>query len=225
MNPELLARCREYEGRFPLVPLTWTHHNQYATPQKFRRNMQMMWSFGVSKEIMFEEGIRKSNRKVKIYTWDPTPISQTTVRASTARVIHTNKAYDPSEQLMQFYTTDPKQRCWSLENPTPDQVVAEMTVRTENLATISQRLGTHVDLIKLDIEGRWYEMLSEILALDLSVRMIQVECEMYFGPADQEFAKLDHLVNQFLDRDYVIWCNRRLEGVNIELCFDRHRRS
>ena len=95
-------------------------------------------------------------------------------------------------------------------------------LETENLKSITKRLGNQVDLIKLDIEGRWYELCNEILDLDLPVKMVHVECEMYFGPAEQEFKKLDELVDRYKKANFKVWTNRILGGTNIELCFDRH---
>jgi FkbM family methyltransferase len=219
---DLLAKCRNYEKKFPMVPNDWKRYKQYATPNAFRSNIKTFWSFGVSKEIRFEDGVRRDNKNCKIYTWDPTPISLETVRRSPSHVIHTHKAYDLSENKMKFYTTDEKKRCYSLENTDPNNVVDVLEVETENLKSITKRLGNQVDLIKLDIEGRWYELCNEILDLDLPVKMVHVECEMYFGPAEQEFKKLDELVDRYKKANFKVWTNRILGGTNIELCFDRH---
>ena len=219
---DLLAKCRNYEKKFPMVPNDWKRYKQYATPNAFRSNIKTFWSFGVSKEIRFEDGVRRDNKNCKIYTWDPTPISLETVRRSPSHVIHTHKAYDLSENKMKFYTTDEKKRCYSLENTDPNNVVDVLEVETENLKNITKRLGNQVDLIKLDIEGRWYELCNEILDLDLPVKMVHVECEMYFGPAEQEFKKLDELVDRYKKANFKVWTNRILGGTNIELCFDRH---
>ena len=222
LDNDLLTKCRNYEKKFPMVPNDWKRYKQYATPNAFRSNIKTFWSFGVSKEIRFEDGVRKDNPNCEIYTWDPTPISLETVRRSPSHVIHTHKAYDLSENKMKFYTTDEKKRCYSLENTDPNKVVDVLEVETENLKSITKRLGNQVDLIKLDIEGRWYELCNEILDLDLPVKMVHVECEMYFGPAEQEFKKLDELVDRYKKANFKVWTNRILGGTNIELCFDRH---
>jgi|AntAceMinimDraft_6_1070360.scaffolds.fasta_scaffold03683_6 hypothetical protein len=221
IDTHLQTLCKNYEGKFPGVPSDWKYYKQYATPLEFRQTIKTFWSFGVSKEIKFEEGIRKDNPDVKIYTWDPTPLALQTVARSSAGVTHTHRAYDPSEQVMQFYTTDPQRKCWSLENHDPANLVDTIEVETENLHTITQRLGTAVDLIKLDIEGRWYELCSEILNLELPVQMVHVEFEMYFGSAENEFRKLDEIVSQFQSKGFTVMTNRILNGEfgNIELCF------
>ena len=221
MAPELIKLCREYEQKFPRVPNSWSHYKQYALPDYFRDSLETVWSFGVSKEIRFEEAIKKHNANAKIYTWDPTPLSLQVVKRSTANPIHTNKAYDPPERVMKFYTTDPQKKCWSLENIDPDNVVDTIEVQTENLSSIVKRLGNNVDLIKLDIEGRWFELCNEILDLNEPVKMVHVECEMYFGEAEKEFSKLDSLVDKFKSQGFKVWTIRIRDNALIELCFDK----
>lgn len=221
-NPQVLAKCREYEKKFSIAPESWKRHRQYATPNNLRTSMGQMWGFGVSKEIKFEEGIRKDNPNVKICTWDPTPISVNTVNEANrrgARVDHTLKAYDPSEQPMMFYTVDHLKRCWSLENHDPENLVDSMQVETTSLYSIVKEKGSAVDMIKLDIEGRWYELCSEILDLALPVKMVLVEFEMYFGSIEQEFSKLDELIKRFQERGFDIYTNRYLPGPHIEYSF------
>jgi len=222
-HPDTLSACRAYEKEFPMVPEKgWTRYKQYSTPDVLRKNMQIFWGFGVSKEIKFEEGIRRDNKSVKIFTWDPSPISVDTIKEANRRgasVTHTMRAYDPSEMPMRFYTTDQKRRCWSLENHDPANLVDTMTVETENLKSITKRLGKNVDMIKLDIEGRWYEMCQEIIELDLPVSMIHAEFELYFEPIEIAKEKLDKVIEQMKNKGLAVLVNRVLQGPHVELCF------
>jgi len=222
-SPDTLAVCRSYEQKFPMVPSQgWTRYKQYSTPDLLRKNIKTFWGFGVSKEIRFEEGVRRDNSTVKIHTWDPSPISLSTVAEANRKggnISHTMRAYDPSEMPMKFYTTDHKKRCWSLENHDPENLVDTITVETENLKSITKRLGTQVDMIKLDIEGRWFEMCSEILELDLPVRLIHVEFEMYFEPIEEAKNKLDTILNQLQEKRFLVYVNRIVNGPHVELCF------
>lgn len=215
-----LQACRAYEQKFPIAPKNgWSIYKQYATPDQLRKSMTTMWSFGVSKEIRFEEGVRRDNPDVKIYTWDPTPIASETVKKSSAKVIHTNKAFDPSEQDMTFYTIDHKRRCWSLENHNPEKLVDTLTVQTESMDSIVARLGNQVDMIKADIEGRWYELWQGMVANDVNPKFLTVEFEMYFDSVDKEFAKLNEIIDHYQSKEYKIYTNRILPGPHVELCF------
>ena len=74
----ILERCREVEKRFPLAPSGgfvsqkdgWTRYKQYSTPDHIRKNANMFWNFGVSREIRYEVNCRKDNRTAKILTFD-----------------------------------------------------------------------------------------------------------------------------------------------------------
>ena len=104
------------------------------------------------------QSIRINNNQTQIHTWDPTPISQETIDKENGahhkkKIIHTNKAYDPSNKSLTFYTIDPTKRCYSLENFAPEKLVDQFTVECTSLASIKEDLGSNVDLIKFDIEG------------------------------------------------------------------------
>ena len=76
-----------------------------------------------------------------------------------------------------------------------------------------------VDIIKLDIEGRWFEMLTEILDLALPVKCILVECEMYINDTDYEFGRLDSIVERYKTAGFKVYTNRVTSGKCVELCF------
>lgn len=212
-----MQRCRDFERTLPLVPNSWHRCHQYAICDTIMPKLEHVWSFGVSKECKMEEQIRKYNTKTKIHTWDPTPISQVTVdKANTkfANIVHTNKAYDPKNKSLTFYTTDPTKRCYSLENFDPDNLVHSYTVDCVSIEEISKELGQEVDLIKFDIEGRWFEICNEILNLNLQVKQVVGEFEMYMGNEDKEFEKLNSIIDKFESKDYTTYCNRLLAETN-----------
>ena len=212
-----MQRCRDFEKTFPLVPSTWHRCHQYAICDTLMPALKNVWSFGISKECKMEERIRQHNNTTKIYTWDPTPISQATIDKANrrnAKITHTNKAYDPINKKLTFYTTDPTKRCYSLENFDPENLVHSYTVECTNIRNISENLGKDVDLIKFDIEGRWYEICNEILELDLNVRQVVGEFEMYMGETEQEFDKLQSTIHRFEEQGFITYCNRLLSETN-----------
>jgi len=100
--------------------------------------------------------------------------------------------------------------------------VDTLEVETTSLSSIVNEYGRDVDMIKLDIEGRWYELCSEILDMDLPVKMVLVEFEMYFGPIAQEFGKLDELIKRFQEKGFEIYTNRYNKGPHVEYNFVRN---
>ena len=101
----------------------------------------------------------------------------------------------------------------SLENFDPDNLVHSYSVDCVSIKNITEQLGTDVDLIKFDIEGRWFEICNEILDLDLKVRQVVGEFEMYMGEQDNEFKRLDSIIEKFKSKGYQIYCNRLLAEV------------
>lgn len=212
-----MQRCRDFEKTFPLVPNTWHRCHQYAVSDTLMPNIKNVWSFGIGKECKMEERIREHNKETKIYTWDPTPISQATIdeaNSKMADIKHTNKAYDPKNKSLTFYTTDPTKRCYSLENFDPDKQIHSYTVDCVSIKDIAEQLGKDVDLIKFDIEGRWYEICNEIIDLGLPVKQVMGEFEMYMGDIDIEFQKLNQIINLFKNNGYKVYCNRLLSETN-----------
>ena len=228
---EISQRCREYESRFTLSPSGgavnqqgWTRYKQYSTPDHVRKNAKMFWNFGVSREIRYEVNCRKDNRTAKILTFDPTPLSkQTTDSANRGdyNIIHTSKAYDTvAGQTMKFYDIAGDGKCFQLDEPEKYEEVIE--VQTTNLKEIADQHGPEVDIIKLDVEGRWYEMLNEILYLSLPAKVILCECEMDIGNTDVNFNRLDEIVEKYQTSGYKIWTNRIGKKHNIELIFTKN---
>jgi len=213
----IMQRCRDFEKTFPLVPSAWHRCHQYAICDTLMPNIKNIWSFGISKECKMEEQIRKHNKETKIHTWDPTPISQATIDKANnrkANITHSNRAYDPKNKSLTFYTTDPTKRCYSLENFDPANLVHSYTVDCVSIKDIAEQLGDSVDLIKFDIEGRWYEICNEILDLNLNVKQVVGEFEMYMGDEDTQFQKLNDIIERFKNNGYKVYCNRLLAETN-----------
>ena len=136
-----------------------------------------------------------------------------------AKITHTNKAYDPTNKTLTFYTTDPTKRCYSLENFDPENLVHSYTVECTNIRTISENLGKNVDLIKFDIEGMWFDFCEDLFKQNLQVLQINGEFEMNYDSPDLAFDKLNSVVEMFESQGYKTYCNRKLDTWNIELSF------
>ena len=228
---QISERCREYESRFSVAPSGgqanqdgWTRYKQYSTPDHVRKNAKMFWNFGVSREIRYEINCRKDNRTAKILTFDPTPLSKKTTDSANGGgydIIHHAKAYDTvAGQTIKFYDVAGDGKCFQLDEPEKYENVIE--VQTINLKEISNQYGSEVDIIKLDVEGRWYEMLNEILDVSLPAKVILCECEMDIGEADNNFNRLEEIVKKYQDRGYQVWTNRIGNKQNIELIFTKN---
>lgn len=220
-NETTLNLCRAYEKKFSLAPNKhWQRFKQYITPDHIRKSAKNMWSFGVGHEIYFEQNIISQNKDIKIYTWDPTPVSLNLIKKLNIKNIqHTPKAYDPTDRTLTFYTIDRKGKVWSLENYCPELLVDTIKVETESIKSIANRLGKEVDLIKADIEGRWYEICTELFNEQIKPKCAVFEFEMYFDEPNVEFKKLDEIIEKFQSMNYKVFTNRINKGPHVELIF------
>ena len=67
-----------------------------------------------------------------------------------ANIVHTNKAYDPKNKSLTFYTTDPTKRCYSLENFESKNSAEDFDKAAEDLRLATRHLGIIVG--KVDVE-------------------------------------------------------------------------
>lgn len=137
----------------------------------------VVYSFGVGKDVTFDLSII-SKFGVTVHAFDPTPRSV---------------AWIESQRLpdsFRFYRLgiagyDGEATFKAPENPDHDsyRLVDEaanetdiITANVERLGTIMNRLRhSHVDLLKLDVEGAEYAVISDLLSAHLDIRQILVE--------------------------------------------------
>ena len=93
-------------------------------------------------------------------------------------------------------------------------------VECKNIKTIMQELNwDHVDILKTDVEGLWYDVGKEIK--DLDVKFWVTEIEMNIGNTyDEAFDKVTELVNLHKDK-YNIYRNRKRLKAMMEIIFCR----
>lgn len=99
----------------------------------------------------------------------------------------------------------------------PDNCVE---VECKNIKTIMKELNwDHVDILKTDVEGLWYDVGKEIK--DLDVKFWVTEIEMNIGNTyDEAFDKVTELVNLHKDK-YNIYRNRKRLKAMMEIIFCR----
>lgn len=135
-----------------------------------------MYSFGVGEDVSFELGlIERFN--VCVNAFDPTPRSLTWVRSQAlpaAFVLHELglAAWDGTASFSP--PVDPTHVSYSMVRS--DQVGSAIRAPVRRLATIAAMLGhTHINLLKMDIEGAEYAALPDCLSSGLEIDQILVE--------------------------------------------------
>lgn len=136
-------------------------------------------------------------------------------------------AYAPTNGRMKFYykteegksTADQTTGSFSLatEFDSPDNFVE---VECKNISTIMDELAwTHVDILKTDVEGLWYDVGKEIKNID--VKYWVTEIELNLGTTyDEAFDKVRDLVDMHKDK-YNVYVNRKRLKAMLEVIFYR----
>lgn len=136
-------------------------------------------------------------------------------------------AYAPENGKMKFYfksehtATSPEQTLSSFSLTDsfgePENFVE---VECKNIRTIMQELNwDHIDILKTDVEGMWYDVGQEIKDLDVKYWASEIELNLGSTP-DESFDKIRLLVEMFKNK-YNIYVNRKRLKAMMEIIFCR----
>ncbi|MDQ3017775.1 MAG: FkbM family methyltransferase [Bacteroidota bacterium] len=142
------------------------------------QSSSIVYSFGIGKDISFDEKVINEHG-CNIYAFDPTPNSIKWIAGQKLSPLFQFHPYGISVHtgVATFYLpANPKYVSGSLnqDNTTPENVAVE--VQMQSLNDICQKFGhTHIDVLKMDIEGAEYDVLENILSLPITIDQICVE--------------------------------------------------
>lgn len=136
----------------------------------------IVYSFGVGTDISFDlEMIRRFG--VQVHAFDPTPRSIAWVRCQTPSegfVFHDYGISDHDGSVLFHPPENEGFVSYSIFSRGSSEAVVEAPVY--RLATIMKTLGHEkIDVLKMDIEGAEYDVLTDFLAYDISVGQLLVE--------------------------------------------------
>lgn len=136
----------------------------------------VVYSFGVGTDISFDlEMIRRFG--VHVHAFDPTPRAVAWVRCQAPPerfVFHDYGVSDHDGNAVFHPPENASFVSYSIFSRGSSEAVVEAPVY--RLATIMKTLGHEkIDVLKMDIEGAEYDVLSNFLASDVSVRQLLVE--------------------------------------------------
>ena len=75
-----MQRCRDIEAKYPLPPSTWYKCHQYLVAPQVMQSITHAWTFGIGKDARHEGWLRFFNPDLDVRSFDPTKISQGTIR-------------------------------------------------------------------------------------------------------------------------------------------------
>ena len=209
---QLLEEIKKLEDTY-LEAHTFKQYKNYWLTEYIVRGSKNVLSFGVHRDVGWEQAMLGDNSNMNMHLYDPTPDS---VHLFEQEFIGKNKmtfhqvAYSKDNGTMKFYY-DKRDltKCYSLlplpqfgENP------AHIEVQTKNLKTMMSSYMPQVDIIKADIEGVWYDFCREIIDQNVQFKAFLIEFEVKLIDNEKSLEQYEELLKEFRDRGFDMYLNR-----------------
>lgn len=139
----------------------------------------IVYSFGIGRDITFDLAMIE-RFDVDIYAFDPTPIAkQWLKKQNLPKKFHFFDygvaGYDGTAKFFPFQPDDPTAHDFTIVNPSKASR-GMVSCPVYRLKTIATTLGHQkIDILKMDIEGVEYSVISDFLNSDLMVNQLLVE--------------------------------------------------
>jgi FkbM family methyltransferase len=149
----------------------------------------IVYSFGIGKDVSFDRACMRRHR-CKVFAFDPTPKAIAWIHRQALPPEFHFHAYGirprESGEAAFYLPIDEKSVSGSLVAHEHTAASSPILVPTKSFADITRELGhTHIDVVKLDIEGAEYEVLADIVASPVTIDQILVEFhDRDFGGAE-----------------------------------------
>ncbi|PHJ66984.1 hypothetical protein VF14_27690 [Nostoc linckia z18] len=166
-----------------------TDYGGWVVPKELLNPNSICYCVGCGEDITFDLGLIEEFN-CNIYAFDPTPRAIKHVREKAA---HYDKyhffdigLWDREEKL-RFYA--PKDSAHVSHSALNLQKTQEFFVaQVDRLANVMHKNGhTHLDLLKLDIEGAEYKVVNSIIEDELDIKILCVEYDECFNPLDTNY--------------------------------------
>lgn len=178
----------------------------YICPDFLNKN-SIVYSLGIGEDISFDAAIIKDHN-CNVLGFDPTPKSISWVKKNknlpTKFSFYEYGIADKSG-MVDFYLPKNKEHVsgsFVIQNNVSE--AQKITVEMKSWEDIVNSFGhTHVDVLKMDIEGAEYDILDSILNSNVSIKQILVEFhERMF---DNGKSKTKHAIGKLNDHGYAIF--------------------
>lgn len=209
MNP-YLRRAKQFVGRMlakigikrsnrlhtPTLHLaTVAHGSTYGGWTLFPEPLSaksVVYSFGIGEDASFDRDVMQ-RYGLSLHAFDPTPRSIQWVEAQTWPSQFAFHPYGLAAQdgTAQFYPPSDSQNVSYSVLAQENSSGAPITVPMLRLATIAKQLGhSHIDVLKMDIEGAEYEVIPDIVrAGGPTIQQILVEFHHFFPEVERATTK------------------------------------
>lgn len=162
----------------------------WALPKDYVRRNSVVYSFGIGEDVSFDLTLIEAVG-CQIHAFDPTPKSLAWVdrEVREPRFIVHPWALGPKVGSMQLWLPSAPEHVSASCRPSDERSEESFVAECKDLPTIMTLLGhTHVDVLKMDIEGAEYEVLSSLTADSTikKVRCLLVEFHHWMGGFHQQ---------------------------------------
>ena len=209
---QLFNKMKEIEAEY-LKPHDFAKFNNYWLPREVVEQSTNVLSYGVHRDVGFEQEMCELNPNLNIHLYDPTP---DTIKMWEGNFPHKDKmtyhqkAYAHFTGEMNFYyNKNDLTKCYSLL-PLPQLGGGAdfITVDTINLADSLNDVDGKVDIMKADIEGVWYDFCREVLDLKVDFKALAIEFEVKLINNDLSIKNYEELLKEFKSKGYDLYLNR-----------------
>tara|TARA_A100001035_G_scaffold280235_1_gene284818 strand:+ start:4162 stop:4845 length:684 start_codon:yes stop_codon:yes gene_type:complete len=209
---QLFNKMKEIEAEY-LKPHDFAKFNNYWLPREVVEQSTNVLSYGVHRDVGFEQEMCELNPNLNIHLYDPTP---DTIKMWEGNFPHKDKmtyhqkAYAHFTGEMNFYyNKNDLTKCYSLlPLPQLGDGADFITVDTINLADSLNDVDGKVDIMKADIEGVWYDFCREVLDLKVDFKALAIEFEVKLINNDLSIKNYEELLKEFKSKGYDLYLNR-----------------
>ncbi len=209
---QLFQKMKEIEAEY-LKPHDFWKFNNYWLPREVVVESKNVLSYGVHRDVGFEQEMCELNPNLNVHLYDPTP---DTVKMWEGNFPHKDKmtyhqkAYAQGGEKMKFYyNKNDLTKCYSLL-PLPQLGGGAdfIEVDTINLEKSLNDVDGKVDIIKADIEGVWFDFCREVLDLNVDFKAFAIEFEVKLIDNDLSIRHYEELLKEFQRKGYDLYLNR-----------------
>jgi FkbM family methyltransferase len=149
----------------------------YVYPDLLNEN-SIIYSFGIGRDVSFDTAVIR-NHNCRVFGFDPTPKSIDWIKdqdISPKFTFHDLGISDKSGFCDFYFPKNPDNVSGSIVKQDNIDVGEKTTVKMRSMKDIMNDLGhTHIDILKMDIEGAEYSVIENILDSDISIDQVLIE--------------------------------------------------
>lgn len=181
----------------------------WVVPRRLLHSSSVIYCAGCGEDITFDLALI-DHFGCEVHAFDPTPRAIEHVKrvaADNPRYRFFPLALSLRTEILRLYAPkNPNHASYSALNLQQTSTFIEVESRRLG-ELLSERKHTRIDLLKIDIEGAEYQVLTSIVEDNLMVGTLCVEFDEWHHPLDASYAeRIRHSISTLLEAGYSIVC-------------------